>query len=133
MRVLIDTNVLVSAVLFPQGLARKALIDAVEGEADAVVCDYSITELYEVFDRKFPAEVGLLPQFMAYLASGVTIVSTPDHAEPDEPVLRDPKDQPILSAARAADADLILTGDKDLRDAGLTRPKAVDPRDFLTR
>jgi len=109
------------------------LIDAVEGEADAVVCDYSITELHEVFDRKFPAEVRLLPQFMAYLASGVTIVARPEHAEPGEPVLRDPKDQPILSAACAADADLILTGDKGLRDAGLTHPKAVDPRDFLAR
>ena len=76
MRVLIDTNILVSAVLFPQGLARKALIDAVESDIDAIVCDYSITELHEVFDRKFPVEVGLLPQFMAYLGSGVTIVST---------------------------------------------------------
>ncbi|MCL1838372.1 MAG: putative toxin-antitoxin system toxin component, PIN family [Propionibacteriaceae bacterium] len=133
MRVLIDTNILVSAVLFPQGLARKALVDAVESDIDAVVCDYSITELHEVFDRKFPTEVGLLPQFLTYLGSGVTIVSTPGHVEPDEPVLRDPKDQPILSAARAADADLILTGDKDLRDAGLTHPSVTNPRDFLTR
>ena len=133
MRVLIDTNILVSAVLFPQGLARKALINAVEGDIDTVVCDYSITELHEMFDRKFPAEVGLLPQFMAYLGSGVTIVYTPKQAEPDEPVLRDPKDQPILSAACAADADLILTGDKDLHDAGLTRPIVINPRDFLTR
>ena len=131
MRVLIDTNILVSAVLFPQGLARKALIDAVEGEAYAVVCDYSITELYDVFTRKFPADTRLLPQFMAYLSSGVTIVTTPRQAGADEPILRDPKDQPILSAAIAVDADLILTGDKDLLEAGLERPQAIEPRSFL--
>jgi len=50
-KVLIDTNILVSAVLFQQGLARKALIDAVEGDTEAIVCDYSITELRDVFAR----------------------------------------------------------------------------------
>lgn len=133
MKVLIDTNILVSAVLFQQGLARKALVDAVEGDSDVIVCDYSISELHDVFERKFPAETKLLPQFMAYLSAGVTIVSTPDHAEPDEPVLRDPKDQPILAAALAVGADAILTGDKDLLNAGLMRLKAIRPRDFLAR
>jgi len=133
MRVLIDTNVLVSAVLYPAGMARRALIEAVEGSDEAIVCDYAIAELHDVFQRKFPAQVELLPQFMAYLSSGVNIVSTPERSEPDEIALRDPKDQPILSSAHANNADLILTGDKDILDAGLTHPQAVDPRRYLSR
>jgi len=133
MRVLIDTNILVSAVLFPKGLARQALVNAIEGDDEAIVCGYSITELWEVFERKFPNEVRLLPQFMAYLSSGMTIVATPEYADVDGPVLRDPKDQPILLAAYAADADLILTGDKDLLDAGLDRPQVVNPRTYLAQ
>ena len=133
MRVLIDTNILVSAVMFPHGLARQALINAVESDTIAIVCDYSITELHRVFERKFPDEVGLLPHFVAFLSAGATIVTTPDRPASDEPTLRDPKDQPILSAALAANADLIMTGDKDLLEAGLTRPRAVDPRSWLSR
>jgi putative PIN family toxin of toxin-antitoxin system len=133
MRVLIDTNILVAAVLFPHGLARRALIGAVEGGDDAVVCDYSITELYDVFARKFPDDAGLLPQFMTYLSSGVTIVATPTGTGTHEPILRDPKDQPILRAARAANADMILTGDKDFLDAELFQPEAIDPRTYLAR
>ena len=133
MTVLIDTNVLVSAALFPDGLAKQAFVAAIEGGDEAIVCDYSIAELHEVFRRKFPDRLHLLPRFMAYLSSGVTIVSTPNEPTADEPIVRDPKDQPILSAARAADADLILTGDKDLLDAHLDWPTCVNPRGFLAR
>lgn len=77
MRVLIDTNILISAVLFPLGKARSALIAVAEGDDDALVCDYSILEVNAVFARKLPDMAGLLPQFMAYLGKGVTMVSTP--------------------------------------------------------
>ena len=131
MRVLIDTNVLVSAVLFPGGVTRQALACAVESDTDAIVCDYTISELHDVFERKFSDQVKLLPRFMAYLSSGVTIVATPESPGLNEPTLRDPKDQPILSAARAFEVDLILTGDKDLLEAGLNRPRTVSPGVFL--
>lgn len=119
MKVLIDTNVLVAAVLFPEGVARQALARAIES-GDAIVCDYAISELHDVFERKFPTSTKLLPRFMAYLSSGVEIVATPDRTGVGEPLLRDPKDQPILSAALAA-------------DAGVSRPLAIDPRTFLPR
>ena len=131
MRILIDTNVLVSAALFPQGLARRALVEAVEGPDDAMVCDYSLAELNDVFIRKFPDDVFLLPQFMTYLEQGVKTVSTPEASLELEVRLRDPNDQPILRAAMASHTDIILTGDKDFLDAGLTHPEAMSPHDYL--
>ncbi|MDR0959534.1 MAG: putative toxin-antitoxin system toxin component, PIN family [Propionibacteriaceae bacterium] len=131
MRILIDTNVFVSAVLNPRGMVAKALSTAVEGDDDVVVCDYSFAELHDVFVRKFPDRIGKLPQFMAYVTQGVTIVAAPLAKTPSELVLRDPDDQPILTAAIVTEVDAIMTGDKDLLDAGLTRPKAISPGEYL--
>ena len=131
MKVLIDTNVLVSAVLFPQGLTRRALAQAIEGQDDAMVCDYSLDELCDVFARKFPDDASLLPQFMNYLSRGVRIVRAPGTATEQEVRLRDPKDQPILRAAIDSQADVILTGDRDFLDTELGHPYALSPRDYL--
>ncbi|MCL2803656.1 MAG: hypothetical protein FWD29_06870 [Micrococcales bacterium] len=68
---------------------------------------------------------------MAYLAQGVSFVATPARGQPGEVLLRDPKDQPILRAAVAAGADVILTGDKDLLDAELTHPRVMSPAAYL--
>ena len=52
MKILVDTNVLISAALFEHGVARRALAAVVEGADEALVCDYSIDEINEVFARK---------------------------------------------------------------------------------
>ncbi|MDR0284581.1 MAG: putative toxin-antitoxin system toxin component, PIN family [Propionibacteriaceae bacterium] len=131
MKILIDTNILVSAVLFPQGVAKRALLAVIEGYDQAMVCTYSIAELHEVFDRKFPDDADLLEEFVTQLTEDVQVVTTPAEALAAETKLRDPDDQPILRAALAAGADLILTGDKDLLDSGLTFPRVVRPREYL--
>lgn len=45
--------------------------------------------------------------------------------------MRDVKDRPILRAAIAANADLILTGDKDFLESGIERPLSVTASEFL--
>ena len=45
--------------------------------------------------------------------------------------IRDVKDRPILRAAINAKADILLTGDKDFLESGLTTPKIMTPADFL--
>lgn len=53
MKILIDTNILISAVLFSHSNPAKALIYAAENH-DIVLCDQNITELREVLNRKAP-------------------------------------------------------------------------------
>jgi putative PIN family toxin of toxin-antitoxin system len=134
MRYLLDTNVLISAGLFPGGVCGQVYDLAVAASADLVVCDYTITELNEVFARKFPERIGSLAAFVSGIEPGVKIVRTPE-AVPggvDQTRVRDPKDWPILRAALAAHA-AIVTGDKDLIDAGLPNPTMFTPAEFLTR
>jgi len=67
------------------------------------------------------------------MTPGIDIVPTPDRAVDEAGVrsVRDPQDWPIVRAARAAGVDVIVTGDKDLVDAGLDHPVIQTPAQFL--
>jgi|SRR5680860_95647 len=54
-------------------------------------------------------------------------------AEPRDPSvpISDPKDQPILDAAIAAAAEVIVSGDKHLLSLDLDRPQILTARGFL--
>lgn len=56
------------------------------------------------------------------------LIPAVDHAEK---LIRDAKDQPILSAAIAHKVDIILTGDKDFLSLALERPRCMTPAQFL--
>ena len=64
MRVLIDTNILFSALLFPQSTPSKAVFHAVNNH-DVVLCDRNISELKEILLRKAP---DFLPNAEIFLA-----------------------------------------------------------------
>ncbi len=130
MRVFLDTNILLSAALFPGGLAAAAYDRAVSAPNDAVVSDYVVDELRSVFARKFSGKASAMDAFLARLAGAVEIVLTPEEAYAEEGV-RDPADRPVLRTARHAKAEVLLTGDKDLLEAGIDNPRVIAPRDFL--
>lgn len=52
MLVLIDTNVLISAALFPDSIPALAFMKAVTPPHKAVVCDYSLDEMRRVCNRE---------------------------------------------------------------------------------
>ena len=54
MRVLIDTNIMISAALSSKGTPYKAFIKAVTHPNKGVICDQNIEELRRIFNRKFP-------------------------------------------------------------------------------
>jgi putative PIN family toxin of toxin-antitoxin system len=132
-RVLIDTNILISAVLFPQSVPAQAYMKAVAPPHDAVVCDYSMDELRRVYNRKFPHRIPDFERFVAQLALSVEIVSTPPCEEQarNEDAIRDINDRPILRAAIAAKVDAIITGDKDFIESDIAHPAIVTAAEFL--
>ena len=131
MKILIDTNILISAALFPNGVAAKAYSKAVTYPSKGVICDWSIDELNRVFNRKFPDRIPLLNQFLAMISTSVEIIPTPIDEVLDELKIRDIKDRPILRSAQSAGIDLLLTGDKDFLESGVKRPLIVSPSFFL--
>jgi putative PIN family toxin of toxin-antitoxin system len=133
MLVLIDTNILISAALFPRSVPAQAYMKAVTPPHNAVVCDYSMDELRRVYNRKFPQRIRDFERFVSQLILSAEIVSTPPHEERerDEDAIRDVKDRPILRASIAAKADVLLTGDKDFLESGVVCPEIVTAAEFL--
>lgn len=133
MRFLIDTNILISAALFPNSVPAKAFMKAVFPPHAAVVCDYSIDEMRRVFNRKFSQRIPDFERFISMLAVSVEIVSTPsaDEMVENENSIRDVNDRPIFRAAVVAKIDGIITGDKDFLESSIIQPKMITAASFL--
>lgn len=65
MRVMIDTNIFISAALFPHGRVAAALYKAMLPPYQPVVCDYIIDELHRKFQEKLVHEIGLQDEWPA--------------------------------------------------------------------
>ena len=134
MRCLIDTNILISAALFPDSIPAQAFMRAVNPPYSAVVCDYSLDEMRRVYKRKFPHKIPDFERFLSLLTLSVEIITTPEEAVENadcEKKIRDVNDRPIYRAAIAAKVDGIITGDKDFLDSGITHPKILTAAEFL--
>ena len=131
MKVMIDTNIIISAALFPRGRTAQALYKAMSFPYEPIFCDYVIDELHRKFLEKFPSKKLEMESFLFNLVSSVTIVKTPVEIIDLETKIRDPKDRPILRAAIEEHADLFLTGDKDFLESSVTDPRIISVQDFL--
>ena len=132
MKCFIDTNILISAGLFPQSVPSAALIKALSPPYEAIICDYSVDEMLRVTKRKFPDKRYELETFLARILLVVQIIKTPIFAEEAELEIRDIKDRPILRAAIKAGADLLITGDKDFLESTITNPRIMKAADFVS-
>lgn len=125
MKILVDTNILISAVLFPNSKPAKALIYTAQNY-DMILCEQNLSELREVLNRKSPQS---LPDAEVLLTElSYELIPSVAHAEK---LMRDSKDQPILNAAILYDIDIILTGDKDFLCLEMERPKCMTAAQFL--
>lgn len=125
MRILIDTNILFSALLFPHSRPAQALLYIADNH-NMILCDRNITELRDILNRKAPR---FLPDAEVLLAEmSYELIPAVDHAEK---LIRDAKDQPILNAAIISDVDIILTGDKDFLSLEIEHPKCMSVAQFF--
>jgi len=131
MRILIDTNILISASLNIQSTSYKAYVKAVTHPNHGMVCDQNIEELRRIYNRKFPHKIDALERFLALALTVFEVVPTPVVNTSAENLVRDISDRPILRAAIAAKADILLTGDKDFLESGITNPKIITAAEFL--
>lgn len=131
MRVLIDTNILISAVLNPKGAPQKAIIEASTPPNICIVSFQSIEEAYNTFQKKFPSKLFSLIKFITSILPFITLVMVPPQELSNEELIRDTDDRTIYRAAVKANADIILTGDKDLLESGIVSPQTMTAREFL--
>jgi len=131
MRILIDTNILISASRSKTGNPYRSFVKAVSLPNQGVVCDQNIDELRRVYNNKFSDKLDLLQAFLAFALPALEVVRTPVQDLEIEEKIRDISDRPILRAAIAANVDVIITGDKDFLESGIAKPRIMTATEYL--
>ena len=113
LRVVLDTNVLVSGLAYPESVPGHIVSIWRHGGIHVVLSRQILDEVARVLPRLSriqlsSSEIQDLIDSLMFLAD----VIEPDKAS--EPALRDPADQQVLGTLRASGADYLITGDKDL-------------------
>ena len=121
MRILIDTNVLISAFVF-KGRAGTLLELLFDTEYELLVSDYVDSEFKAKLWQKWPDKAGAV--YSLYRTLPFTFCGSTDEMQG---TLRDRKDVPVLSDALFHHVDIILSGNKDFLEAGLERPLVFSP------
>ena len=131
LRVVLDTNVLVSGLAYPCSVPGRILGAWQRGGLDVVLSKYILDEMVRVLpklsrNKRSSAEIRDLADSFLFLAEMVDPSGELDEA------LRDRKDVPVLGTLLAAQADYLITGDKDLL-ALAERYPIVTPAAFWER
>ena len=109
MRIVLDTNVLVSAFLKPASDAARVLRLVLQRDLDIVLNDHILAEYMEVLSRpRFGLDQRKVREVLDYLRS----VGTVAPAVAASFRLPDPDDEPFLEAAVGGRAQFLVTGNK---------------------
>jgi putative PIN family toxin of toxin-antitoxin system len=126
-RVFLDTNVLVAAFA-TRGLCSD-VVRAVLAEHDLVLSSTVLDELRRTLIEKLRVPEPTVQEIAVFLRASASLADTPSNPLPV--VVRDLDDAVILGEALASGADVLVTGDKDLLEAGeVPGIRILDPRGF---
>jgi len=129
MRVFVDTNIIVSSILFPRGTTATVFNHIIKHH-ELIIPSFCIVEANIVFSRKFPDKCHLLEQF--FLDLDFELFHTPESVSFEEyPQIRDPCDYPVLVSAILSDSDVLLTGDKDFEGVEIAKPLIFSPSQYF--
>jgi len=114
-RIVIDTNVLLSAFLWG-GTPGRLIGQVRSNAAELVISPALLDEFAKVIARpKFAAILARTTRTPASLVAHLRALAEVVHAPAlQQPVCRDPKDDIVLACALAAQAQLLASGDDDL-------------------
>jgi len=130
MRVMIDTNILISALLFPSA-RMNTLMEIIIEKHQLLLSSYVVEELMQVTRHKFPHKMRAVDALLSRLP--YELVYTPKEPMPGLFEIRDEKDYPVLYTAITDDVDVFITGNKDFTDIPLERPEIFTPALFFEK
>jgi len=130
-RAVLDTNVLVSALISPGGGSARLLLALRSGAFELLVSPLLLSELREVLRRdKFRQYVSEAEAdaYVELIRSEGVLRADPGPSP--EPLSADPDDEYLIDLARDAGADALVTGDTHLLELRAIIP-AMTPAEFL--
>lgn len=133
-RAVLDTNILISALITPRGNPAKVLQSWRAGHFDVVTSQPLLLELREALSRphlkdRYRLSLSDIRDFVTLFTSAALVVTAPDVTSA---LLRDPDDLQVLAYALVGKADYIVTGDLDLLHLqSFEEIKIVRPSMFL--
>ncbi len=128
LRLVIDTNVLISAALKPDGLQRTTLILAVTKPARLYVSQPILEEYRNVLTRPdLKIRKGLSRQLLQVIANRSYLVRPNRRLE----VTSDSSDNMFLECADAAGADYLVTGNQKHFPKFWKKTKIINSREFV--
>lgn len=128
MRIMVDTNVLVSLLVFSSKKMNQ-MMECIFAEHQLVLSSYIVEELKDVARRKFAGKAGAVDTLLAKMS--YEYVYTPDILDETLFEIRDVKDYPILYTAILEDVDILVTGDSDFGEVNVERPEILTPAEFV--
>jgi uncharacterized protein len=129
LRLVIDTNVLVSAALKPAGLQRTVVLLALTKPARWYISFAIISEYREVLSRpEFKIRKGLRLQLLQLIENHSYLVAPARALH----LARDPADNMFLECADAARADYLVTGNQRHFPRFWKHTKVITSREFIS-
>lgn len=128
MRIMLDTNILVSLLLFPNQRMNH-MMEVILSSHKLVLSSFVVEELKAVIQRKFPAKAAVVDDLLAKMS--FDLVYTPEQINEKLFYIRDEKDYPVLYTAMIEDVDILITGDKDFAEIEVERPEILTPAEFM--
>jgi putative PIN family toxin of toxin-antitoxin system len=128
MKVVLDTNVLISAFL-SDGVCSRILRRARNREFAFVLCMPVMEEFSRILKDKFRFDNAEITFFTSIVSEAAHETSRPEKPVPC--ICRDANDDHVLACAAEAKADFLVTGDDDLLTlVSYGKTKIIRPRDF---
>lgn len=129
MRVFLDTNVLVSAFT-TRGLCEDVLREVLASH-ELIVSVPLLDELDHVLNGKFKVPKTLVSEILNFLREDTILSKVGEYPDVE---IKDQDDLALLSCALEGEADVFVTGDKELVDLGqVERLEILSPRAFWER
>jgi uncharacterized protein len=110
MRVVFDTNIFISALVISGSLAEKAILKIIEGEDTLVISKDIINEVLSVLSSKFGRDREALSHVAVMLSELGALVKPIKKIR----IFKDEPDNRILECAITGNADVLVTGDKEM-------------------
>ena len=130
-RIFIDTNILVSAIVF-DGNELDVILTSIKREDQVFISEHIIEEATRVFMKKFPEYLELFDSFIEL--SGIEIIEKSKSSDKISSIknIRDKYDAHVIACAERVECNYIISGDKDLLSYHHKTIKIQKSREYLS-